>query len=446
LGLLLGSTRFYRIQNKFIKDTVIYPNDITLGFLNKILANQNLPPVSSFTIDDSKIDGGLTASVVRIKLNWDTTHISYANSVNLPASLIVKSVGKLYKSLVWSAYLNLPREAKFYELSGNNDVEEQGIHNLSFVPKTYYTYGSAFDGTYCIIMEDLSVHYSSGCKMLGNQCWGADPRFNLSAQDQFEMIKDIFVNVSHLHSTHWRDVNLFTKYPWLKNIEYLQGKNKENWVTGIETIKRIWKQTARPAIERLEKEGKLLHSSLFIDTMERYCQNSSWESYQEYYNISNPNIPFTICHGDFHAGNLMYKTSNQIDYNHLPKFYLFDWPEVCVFDPFFDISQFIISNATIELRRQFEQELFNSYYNELVKQIPSDQVEIYSREYCMTRYVMGVERWLQLFTLMAPSIPDFSIEFFHNQISTFIHDHSEILSQLKPTFITSYYLPSFVNE
>ncbi|KAF2076315.1 hypothetical protein CYY_002371 [Polysphondylium violaceum] len=442
LGLLLGRSRFSRVETKFLKDAIIYPHEITLEFLNKILAAQNLPPVESFSLDSTNIDGGLCATLVRVKLNWNTNSITYANSVNLPSSLMMKFVGRDYKSLNWSAFLNLPREAHFYQMSMNNDQEE-GIHNLSFVPKAYYANGSSLDGTYCVIMEDLSNNYAHLGKMLGNQCWGADPRFNLSDLEKFNVINDVFTSISSLHATHWRDYSLFSKYPWLKNVDHIQGQNQKDWVSAIESIVKLWKSTARPTLERLAKDpnSKLLHADLFIDTMEKYCEHSSWQLFQESYNISNPNTPFTFCHGDFHAGNIMYKTSTQIDHNHLPAFYLFDYPVVGVFDPFFEISQFIISNASIDLRRQYEDTLFDSYYNQLIKQIPIDQVKLYPRDYCMTRYVTGVEKWFQLFTLMTPSIPDHSIEFFHNQISTFIHDHSNIMDKVQPTFLTSYLLP-----
>jgi len=168
-------------------------------------------------------------------------------------------------------------------------------------------------------------------------------------------------------------------------------------------------------------------------------KNTSWDLFRRRMNIKDPHTAFTLCHGDFHASNMLWAGGAK------KPFYLVDWSEVGVFCPFTDIAQFLVSNATVELRRKHEKRLFESYHNRLIERGVSP--EIFPLEVCWENYKAGgIERWLQMFALLASfnldnpkNFPDFAVVWFQNQVQAFIQDHANGC-KLEPGFISGYCL------
>jgi len=112
-----------------------------------------------------------------------------------------------------------------------------------------------------------------------------------------------------------------------------------------------------------------------------------------------------------------------------------------VFCPFTDIAQFLISNATIELRRKHEKELFQHYYDTLTSH-GVDKVQ-FPLDECFERYKAGgIEKWLQLDAILAylglsNALPVSAVEWFDKQVDAFVVDHYESCKQ-KPVLMTTY--------
>jgi len=281
-----------------------------------------------------------------------------------------------------------------------------------------------FTGEFTFIMQDLSATTISGSHMLGNQCWGAVDIPKELYEDPVCIFEAVFCRTADLHAKYWRDRNLL-KLDWLKGAQWLQGKDRARWELAMLNMRRRWTRV----MEAVKSgETKVKWSQEVIKAMESSLKQTSWNNYLRNFNINAENTPFTICHGDYHAGNLLWcgkKDPQQL-------LYFIDWSEVGVFCPFTDLAQFLISNATVEVRRQYEKRIIRTYYDRLVEKGISQEVFPFSD--CWLRYQRGgMEKWLSMLTLLAglsldnpKALPDQYISWFHNQVAEFLADHSMV--------------------
>ncbi|KYQ92227.1 hypothetical protein DLAC_07074 [Tieghemostelium lacteum] len=346
---------------------------------------------------------------------------------------IIKTCKENYDAIKTAIGFGMGREGIFYSLNKGTNKSVQ-YH----LPQIYYATGSAYYGNYLIIMDNLSGDFVSGSKLLGNQCWGPVndiPSSFIDSLDRYHLIKNIYETIAKLHANHWRDFKLLD-IPYLKNRDILSGGQNARvpWEASLRSLDTLWKSQAKKVFLSIG-DDKLEHSDQLIQLMEKMLSESTFESFQSKFNIQNIETGFTMTHGDFHAANLLISTKNP-----LSNFHLIDWSEVGIFCPFTDIAQFCISNIPIDFRREHEESLFKCYYEALVSNNTKIDRDIFTLQKCYNRYkVGGIERWLQFITMMAPALPENANIFFHNQVSTFIHDHynDSIKSDLS-TFYTSY--------
>jgi aminoglycoside/choline kinase family phosphotransferase len=157
--------------------------------------------------------------------------------------------------------------------------------------------------------------------------------------------------------------------------------------------------------------------------MDHMINNTSWSKFQANFDIRSPNTPFTLCHGDFHAGNVMWSRTKTG-----PPCSLVDWSEAGIFCPFTELAQFLVSHASIELRRKHELQLVRAHYERLA--VPAATFPFSD---CWERYKAGgLERWLQLLVLLAVfgldkthGLPESGVQWFHDQVAAFAEDHAD---------------------
>ena len=85
------------------------------------------------------------------------------------------------------------------------------------------------------------------------------------------------------------------------------------------------------------------------------------------------------------------------------------------------MGQYVISNMDPQERRDCEERLVRSYYDELCLL----GVQNYSFEECWKEYIVGgLERWLWflVYFLANEAMLDWA-QFFHDQMAEFAHDH-----------------------
>lgn len=138
-------------------------------------------------------------------------------------------------------------------------------------------------------------------------------------------------------------------------------------------------------------------------------------------------MPWTLCHGDFHAGNMFLLPSNQSPSTEKREgeegdnLVLFDWSEVGPWEPTTDLAQTIISDVKPSLFVKHSEELVKFYWTELIRSGVSESE--YSWQTCWAAFCRGgPERWIWVFSIIAslPVMPDMGIQYFHDQLLAFI--------------------------
>ncbi len=379
--------------------------------VQKTMAEKTIPPTVEVKITNDPLRGGFIGSMIKLALNWSPKTDDSA----LPNSLVVKTVSQTFRHKLVSVILGNPREAYFYSHFYKCTTPDKQI---SVLPRVYHSSGSYFTGNFVIVMEDLSRNNILSSQLLGNQCWGPVQIPKSVEQDPLVIINTIFAEIATVHSMFWRDRNLL-RHSWLKNVDWIQGNSRHTWEFCINTMSKKWSKV-KTFLE--QNTGTVKWSPKLVKTMDQVIQNTSWSNYQENFDIHSPNTPFTLCHGDFHAGNIMWSMTKA-----KPQITLLDWSEVGVFCPFTELAQFLVSNATIKLRRNNEKQLFKAYYDPL-----SISHSDFPLSDCWERYKAGgIEKWLQMLVILtclsldSNALPMSAIQWFHDQVSAFIDDHAD---------------------
>ncbi|KAL6073840.1 APH domain-containing protein [Balamuthia mandrillaris] len=396
------------------------------------------------------LGGGLNGSMFRLHLTWaddgSTSSDNVPESPTLrPHSFVVKTLAPDFTKRLSSILLGSAREAHFYHGFASyqapralGSVSECAAVR-SVVPRIYHAEGSYFTGDYVLVMEDLSHREAClGSHVLGNQCWGPVKNFPKLLQTEevgVQMLEEVFVAMADVHAAFWRDEKLL-EHSWLKAADWLKGRDRARWELAVEGMRRKW----RTLLESIQqKKTSVKWSETVIRSIEDSLAATSWESFRQSFDVTSANTPFTLCHGDFHAANILWVPDEKQPRGSNENVYMVDWSEVGIFCPFTDIAQFMISNATIKLRRKHEHRIFKGYHRRLVEKGICEHT--FPLEECWERYKRGgIERWLQMLIYMAQiGLPDPSVAWFHDQVAAFIEDHNP-KHMMKVPLMSSYVL------
>jgi thiamine kinase-like enzyme len=384
------------------------------------------------------LGGGHIGAMFRLVLTWDgADNAALADGdVDRPRTLVVKTLAPGFR--LSSILLGSAREAYFYR-NFASDLAGSAVEEIrSVVPHVFHADGSWLTGDYVIVMEDLSrTGARLGSHVMGNQCWGPVKDFPAQLQSEevsLQMLEEVFEAMADVHAAFWRNKSLL-QHSWLKSADWLQGRQRARWELAMDGMRRMWDK-----IKSKIEQGKtsVEWSDEVVRAMDDSLALTSWDTYQRSFDVSQPTTPFTLCHGDFHAANVLWvpgraRTDADEDDPERPrvgtKVYMVDWPEVGIACPFTEVAQFMISNASIELRRKHERRLFAAYHARLLSEGVCGQT--FPLEACWERYKRGgVERWLQMLALLAHlGLPDFSITWFHDQVAAFVRDHGASVAQ-----------------
>jgi len=273
----------------------------------------------------------------------------------------------------------------------------------------FYAYGSGFFGEYVILMEDLTAKKAINAGLIfGNQCWGMQAPLDPPV-DPLETLEAMYLKSADFHARFWRDERLMRE-KWMKWVGWYDNREREIWQTGVDSGFQAWKNgRVRPGVKL---------SPDLVKIIDRSFEMASWEELQAY--LHDPRIPWTLTHGDFHAGNLMYiREGKQIKY--------FDWSEIGPGEPTTDLAQTLISDVSPALFSQTKP-LLRKYWEKLIALgVPESD---YSFEFCWQSFCAGgVERWIWMFAVISGctwmQIPDAFVQYLHDQIVAFIVAHGK---------------------
>jgi thiamine kinase-like enzyme len=322
--------------------------------------------------------------------------------------------------LVFSQSLGLAREALFYSkltpwLQGKN-----------IVPEIYYAFGNMETGQKWIVMQDLSLNEQAVDSGIffgpGNpNNWSRDLEQLVSKIESppsaHEVASKTFLKMAQIHAKYWLNQDLL-EYDWLRGSGWVKGIDLKSFDSSQRIIQDIWKQETKNNAHH----QKLQWDPVVLASVEKAIQGISWEQH-----VARLHRHWTLVHGDFWPGNVLWLQSDQ-------SVRLIDWEMVGIGSGPQDLGQYVISNMDPDVRRSCESELIQSYWNELQLLGVSDL----PWEYCWHEYTVGgLERWLWflLYFLDKDGPLEKWAQFFHDQISAFMHDHKmtvDMITQPRP--------------
>lgn len=324
-------------------------------------------------------------------------------------SLIIKQTAMQQHQTV-SKKLGLAREAFFY-----NQLQEVKLFK-GIMPKIYYSYGD-YDktGSKCIIMEDLTCSPTQSCIDSGILFGKGNP--NNWTRDLPDLIDKAFLRhedtgnpniipsskevalttfreIAKIHAIYWKNSNLLTSDKlWLRGQEWLRGKGKESWEASQNLARTLWKKyldeekkvNIHKNIEDNNKSSnsshnsgnlprKLNHLIKWDDTLqavvEKAMNSISWDDQLKRLNTEGH---WTLVHGDFWPGNVMWMIKNDKNINdkqnnnESSSVRFLDWEMVGLGSGPQDLGQYVISNMNPVERKECEYELIQTYMEELKK-------------------------------------------------------------------------------
>lgn len=217
-----------------------------------------------------------------------------------------------------------------------------------------------------------------------------------------------FREIAKIHATYWRQGDLLTPdKAWLRGQEWLQGKGRESWEASQKLVQNFWKSY----LETEADKPIIKWDSNVRSTVEKAVKGISWDAQMKRLHTEGH---WTLVHGDFWPGNVMWMTKEA------DAIRLLDWEMVGLGSGPQDLGQYVISNMDPVERKQCERELVEAYFEELKKCRPVDC----TWDYCWNEYkVGGLERWLWFLVYFVGSGIGEWGQYFHNQMKDFMADH-----------------------
>lgn len=379
-------------------------------------------------------------------------------------TLVAKQVPSTGLSL--SRNLGLAREAMFYNLlapkigipSSNKNSADDPMRSdtseglpASFIPKIHYASGDMRDGSKIVVMEDLSEDYvDSGIlfgpgnpnnwkRKLNEKIAEAYPSI---VPTSFDVANQTFIAIANVHAAFWRDKELLKEaYCWLRGSPWICGNNETSWRASQGILQTTWKKYLTDPNN--DSNEHILWDPLVWSIVEKAIKGISWEMQKKRLNEQSH---FCLVHGDFWPGNIMVSKevilagtkgcqSKTKEHSNIRDLQLLDWEMVGLGSGPQELGQYILSNMKPSERRECEEQLVRNYHNKLIEL----GITGLSWNECWSEYkIGGLERWIWFLVYFCgqpgPLMTKWA-QFFHDQITEFVHDHGispEDVTQPRP--------------
>lgn len=351
--------------------------------------------------------GGLSGVMQVLKISWPDRP---------PVTFIQKTMAD--SSLGRSKALGNAREALFY-----NTLAKAFPAAKIPLALVIHAQGSMDDGSRTLVMEDLRNRAVQSGLLFGPGSplnWGRDldaASARLPAPlSAVEVAKQTFIEVAKMHRLFWMDKSLL-EYDWLRGAAWLHGNGKDEWTAAQGNFRTCWTATVKKIASG---ESKVKWDSNLCSCADAALGLSEdWEMYQ----ASMASRPWTLVHGDFHPGNIMWVFEGE-EQGPL----MLDWEMVGLGNGPQDLAQYLISHMNPALRRECEEELLQAYYAVLTDPALPGNSELtpaaYPYEQCKADYVTGgAQRWVWFMGYLSALCPDNMVQYFADQTAAFLQDH-----------------------
>jgi len=281
---------------------------------------------------------------------------------------------------------------------------------VDLLPRIYAAKQSLLFGDVAIAMEDLTAR---GGERLGpylfNQCdiWGPASAARKHQVPPQVLLQWLFETIAQVHRRFWNDASL-KRVRWLKGVEWTGGGGRAKWQANVEFTKKAWAHATRVRTQLVPE---------LVQRVDACLQASTWEAFQS----TLAREPFSLAHGDFHAGNIMLIEGKSIA--------VLDWSEVHAGNPVHDLGQLLISDVTPVFAKRHAKTLVQAYHRALDVGITADE--------CW-RWVLdgGGGRWVQLFCLLASmdAVPDKAVAYFAKNLLAWMQMADDEFDELDHVF------------
>lgn len=355
--------------------------------------------------------GGLSGAFRRILVSWPDSD-----------KPLQRFIFKLAPEATLERNKNLgnAREAIFYEKLADS-FRKANIPTARVI----YTEGNMDTGVRSLVMDDLGVIGIQSGHLFGKGTplnWQVDIAASVARlptpRTAFEVAARSFVEAAKMHRLFWQDESVLN-IPWLRGSDWVRGEGKESWETAQKTAVDYWKTTR----EKIDNGTcKVNWDSNLLECIEQALKNIDWDAYQE----GLKSRPWTLVHGDFHPGNIMWIFADEEKEEDYPL--MLDWEMVGLGSGPQEIAQYLISHMPPADRKRDEDALLHIYYNALVDPANAGNAsltaESYSYEDCKKQFAEGgAQRWIWFLPLLSSMCPDMMTQYFQDQVSAFLVDH-----------------------
>jgi len=375
--------------------------EVSVNWLTNVLRSNN------FIDKDARVESlevvpfdaaGFTGVMKRIKVVYGDEK----SNRTAPRTLVTKTsrptLTSRYRVITNCFY----REAYFYSCTQ--------LSKKVITPPIIYSCGSILLGEYVVISEDVTFHknFTKVGPIFGNQIW---PVPNPPSNDPVATMKNIYLDAANFHAHFWKSESLF-KYKWLRDALIYSNRGRAHWEICIEKGRSSWR-----IVKDKMKKGTLGFeiSPKLANIIEKSFAKASWNGLQE--RLRDKRIPWTLSHGDFHAGNMIIANDT---------IFMVDWSQCGIWEPTSDLAQTIISDVKPAIFLKHSKEWVRAYWERLcTKGISPDE---YPFSQCWDSYCKaGPEKWIFIFTVMATmaACPVEFSKYFHDQLLAFIEGHGD---------------------
>ena len=419
-----------------------------------------------------------------------------SESANTPRTMtmIVKQAATP-KGRELSQKLGLAREALFYQhlapLIQQHFYQDQSVATANkaidepILPHVYYAHGNyPTNGSKFLVMQDLpSAEYIDSGVLFGpgNPHNWDHPASRLDELVQkagsplpHEVAHDTFQVLARIHALYWQRIE------WVESATYLRGHDwvfhspastdntsddkrqdqdeafvgaPASWIASQQYIRDSWQSylkreqelssssSSTDAKKDADSPNRIQWDPLVRAAVEKAVAGISWTAHAQRLHHQGP---WTLVHGDFWPGNVLWKlpTSSTQEPTQRNGLRLVDFEMVGLGSGPQEIGQYVISHMSRDVRKEHEHVLLQQYYETLKTTYyehrpfsPPQEANdnnnnttddlMLSWEECWREYTVGgVERWMWflIYFCAMPASTSWA-QFFHNQIADFMHDH-----------------------
>lgn len=274
------------------------------------------------------------------------------------------------------------REAKFYQhLSGFAPAA------LEFLPQVFYSEYSETWGDFCLVMERVDGQVLTELLVMGTQ-----------EHSPLPLLRDLFMQLAVFHSSSPQPEQLLRDNQWLKGADWYRGLGKREYEGKVAFARQCWAQ------------GKRTRGGLIPELLLRRMDFALCEDEANFDKMVQHMQTTLLClhHGDFHAGNVIKRPGQA--------FAFIDLSEIGVFDPTYDLAQFLISNVDGKWYEDVLQPLVSAWHDKLDNSRPDE----FTKEVAYQNLLLaGVNKWIYLLGILIgfPSIGDEKIAYWADNLT-----------------------------